>query len=370
VVFRYTSVNIPAGVTVTFTNHPSRAPVVWLVSGNVTISGTAALDGANGHPIGGPFSQAEPGPGGYRGGRGASSGAPSANSGGFGPGGARSSGTLCSAAGGSYGTSGTDNGSSQTGPAVGPQYGNANLLPLQGGSGGTTYPVVSNCAGSATPGAGAGGGAILIAAAQSITLSSTGRIHANGGNDATYPTNGWGAGSGGAIRLVADTVTGQGLLQAVGGGLAYTYNRGGSGRIRVEANTVSLTDGGTPAFTSGLPGSIATIWPPAAAPTITATLIGGQAVPSAPLSSLNFPNADVALTNPNPVVVQLQCTNVPTNSTVNVRVVPKSGRDLSVPATFVNGDINSSIWQTAASGPNAISLPDGFSAIQARAVLP
>jgi plastocyanin len=39
VVFKYSSVNIPAGVTVRFLNHRSRAPVVWLVQGNVTIDG-------------------------------------------------------------------------------------------------------------------------------------------------------------------------------------------------------------------------------------------------------------------------------------------------------------------------------------------
>ena len=37
VVFKYASVTVATGATVTFTNHPSRAPVVWLVSGNATI---------------------------------------------------------------------------------------------------------------------------------------------------------------------------------------------------------------------------------------------------------------------------------------------------------------------------------------------
>ena len=34
-VFKYTSVNVAAGATVTFKNNASRALVVWLVSGNV-----------------------------------------------------------------------------------------------------------------------------------------------------------------------------------------------------------------------------------------------------------------------------------------------------------------------------------------------
>src|SRR4029077_18821628 len=45
VVFKYSSVNIANGATVTFSNHPTHAPVVWLVSSNVTIDGTLSLDG-------------------------------------------------------------------------------------------------------------------------------------------------------------------------------------------------------------------------------------------------------------------------------------------------------------------------------------
>jgi len=45
VVFKYSNVNIAAGATVTFKNHPSRAPVVWLVSDDATIDGEINLDG-------------------------------------------------------------------------------------------------------------------------------------------------------------------------------------------------------------------------------------------------------------------------------------------------------------------------------------
>ena len=38
-VFKYTTINIPAGVTVTFKNHASRAPVFWLASGDVIVEG-------------------------------------------------------------------------------------------------------------------------------------------------------------------------------------------------------------------------------------------------------------------------------------------------------------------------------------------
>ncbi len=54
-----------SGATVTFKNHASCAPVVWLVNGNVTIVGTVSLDGQQNQP---PGTLAEPGPGGFRGG--------------------------------------------------------------------------------------------------------------------------------------------------------------------------------------------------------------------------------------------------------------------------------------------------------------
>src|SRR5271155_4277471 len=61
VVFKYSSVTIASNATVTFNNHPSTAPVVWLVSSNVSIAGTVSLNGQDIAPI--PL-LAVPGPGG------------------------------------------------------------------------------------------------------------------------------------------------------------------------------------------------------------------------------------------------------------------------------------------------------------------
>jgi len=85
VIFKYSSVTIEPGATLSFNNHASRAPVVWLVNGDVTIDGTLQLNGGVG---GMPPTLAEPGPGGFRGGMGyyaANVGA----SAGFGPGGGK-----------------------------------------------------------------------------------------------------------------------------------------------------------------------------------------------------------------------------------------------------------------------------------------
>ena len=47
VVYKYSSITIDPGATLSFENHLSRAPVVWLVDGDVTIDGTVNLSGAN-----------------------------------------------------------------------------------------------------------------------------------------------------------------------------------------------------------------------------------------------------------------------------------------------------------------------------------
>ena len=60
-IYQYTSVNIPAGVTVTFTPNANNTPVVWLVQGSCTITGTVNVSGKS--SIGG--ASAIGGPGGY-----------------------------------------------------------------------------------------------------------------------------------------------------------------------------------------------------------------------------------------------------------------------------------------------------------------
>jgi hypothetical protein len=94
-VFNFTTVNIPAGVTVTFTRNAANTPVVILASGNVTIAGTLSVNG-NSSPSAGTYgdgNQADDGlpglggPGGYDGGRGGVPGTNMRGSNGLGPGG-------------------------------------------------------------------------------------------------------------------------------------------------------------------------------------------------------------------------------------------------------------------------------------------
>ncbi len=355
VCFKYTSVNIASGRTVTFTNHPSRAPVVWLVQSTVTIGGTISLDGAVGNSVFSPIAYSEPGPGGFRGGRrGANT---SLESGGLGPGGANRGATGSGGTGGSFASMG---GLGPSGGAVpSPVYGNAAILPVIGGSGGSGTSVGGG-------GGGAGGGAILIAANSSIVVS--GFITANGGgaSGGGVGANG-GCGSGGAIRLVSDSISGNGVIRALGG--SGNGAIGGLGRIRIDANSNQLTSVGEPPWASGAP---IFVFAPLGVPKLRAAQItdgaGSHQVPVDPRANvLHVPSADVSIDSCEPVPVTIEAQNVPVPpaaTTVDVRVVAASGPTNVFPASFVSGDQTLSTWTA-----NVTFVP-GTSAVQVRATFP
>ena len=177
-ILNYTTVNIPRKI-LTFRPNLRNTPVILLTQGAVTVNGAIVVS-APSH-LDGTVSINIPGPGGYY-------GAPSGGLPGFGPGG----GIAFSAA-----------------IWVGP----LSLVPIVGGSGG----------GSNNPGdGGGGGGAIVIASSTSISILSAnltvGEIDAEG----------IGRGSGGAIRLVSNSINISGNLSA------------GNGVIRLEAPANAL----------------------------------------------------------------------------------------------------------------------------------
>ena len=98
-------------------------------------------------------------------------------------------------------------------------YGNTLLSPLIGGSGGAGDNFYSW-------GGGGGGGAILVASTTHVTVN--GYIYSRGGSGA-------GAGSGGAIRIVAPVIDGSGILDVTAGGSQNTgYPNGTAGRTRID----------------------------------------------------------------------------------------------------------------------------------------
>ena len=352
IVFKYSSVNISGhssgappildGARVTFKNHPSHAPVVWLVQGNVTIGGKVILAGQNGtspYASGGlnvidGLTPAEPGPGGFRGGP----LGPSGPGDGYGPGGGTSANSVYSA-GGSYGAA----------------YGNPQIIPLIGGSG-------SASVGGANGSGAAGGGAILIAAAQNINI--TGVIDARGGININ--TAGTTYASGGAIRLIAETVTG-----AVPPGQSVVGNLLAlpGGRIRIES-ALSATVIPSPETIGVPPANPPIIWPAANAPKARIISVDTKLPPVDPAgrdlsTSPLIAAADVAIQNNAPVKILIETRDFPIEGVVQLAVIPKfSDRRTWLRATRIDGDINVATWEVTT------TLPNGFVTLQARATQP
>ena len=349
VVFKYSSVNIASGAFVTFTNHPSHAPVVWLVNGDVTIAGDVSLDGQT---IGNNAPQlAEGGPGGFRGGIASFSGGVTQGAG-FGPGGGEPGGGNYGdwATGGTYGTVGDS--------SPGSPYGNPSLLPLIGGSGGGGYY-------SSGQGGGGGGGAILIACSGTMTIN--GNVHANGGY-CTADGRG-GGGSGGGIRLVSTTLAGSGIVQCIPG--PNGGHKGGLGRIRIERATNNATIVVTP-DPSVVPlqaTDTPLIWLPTTGPTATILSINSAAAPADPRASFGTYGPDVTVPQTNAATVVVQTVNAESASQVLVRVTPRaSGYYTEVPAVLMQTNSLSPltlIW-TATNVP----VNPGYASVIARVIRP
>lgn len=343
IVFKYSSVNIPAGVVVKFKNHGSRAPVVWLVAGEVTILGDINLDGEGGNEAFADGQRAaEPGPGGFRGGFDRTQG--------FGPGGGRPDDQGVPAAGGSYAT--------LSGLAGGPSglqtrtYGNSSILPLIGGSGG----------GSAGGGSverngfgGGGGGAILIAANTTVTLN--GNIYAGPGEG----TWAGGTGSGGAVRIIAGKMLGSGKVSAVGRAAGSTA---GDGRIRLETLDYSASWTLFPRTVAVQPANPPALWPAENAPHARVLSVAGANVPADPRSGLSAAGTDLQLQTSGEVELLVETRRLPLDSTVTVIVNTLKGFAVRKGAEFQNGDANLAIWVAK------VAVPDGFAAVQVHATAP
>jgi hypothetical protein len=407
-ILNYTSINIPAGVTVKFKKNAVNTPVYLLVSGDVTIAGAIDVSGtdaahtgtAGDGNLGDDGVPGLGGPGGFDGGRGGqadSAQTPAIIRGGagLGPGGGKGGiegPDSCTGnryykrigGGAGYATNGGMNLSDICGGVLRPSdasgiaYGSAILQPLIGGSGGGGGRGGANFAGS---GGGGGGGAILLASSGTINL--TGAIRAEGGGAGVASGTGSGdagaGGSGGAIRIMATAFAGNGRLSTVGAcvnstGTAQSGNfgspwtpsgygnsprwydcsihRSSMGRIRVEAESVTYSGQSFPAYVADQPGPIFL----SSLPALRIASVAGTAVPANPTG-----NADVVLPADvvNPVTVTFETTNVPTGNTVLFKMIPAYGDPVEV--------ISPAIAGSAASGTASVqvSLPQGPSTLQA-----
>ncbi len=288
-VLNYTTVNVPSDKALKFLKNTRNTPVIMLAQGNVTISGQVKLDASGNIP----------GPGGFYGGQ---LGFP-----GFGPGG---------------GTEPT-----LSGRWVGP----LSLVPIVGGSGGMALH--GGCCGHG----GGGGGAIVIASSTSIVAGGQFTAHGQGNNGVSV-----GFGSGGAIRLVANT------LVVSAGFNACSFNPasgsiGPCGVVRLEATSLTFTGGSTP------PATLSTINPnilSGAQPQLTIQSVGGFQVP--PYAGSRFDTIDLLLPNqiPDPVNVVVGANNVPTGTQVQVGFVSGSPNTTSAPCSLSGTLANSSCTAT------------------------
>jgi len=399
-IFNFTTVTIPRGVKVTFIRNAKNTPVVILATGDVRIEGSISVAGQpvpsqgssylyNATSYGGVG-----GPGGFNGGSGAPAiyapGDTSCNvsqlvgfagdgpgGGGGAPigpdiGGVRKGG---GGGGGGYYVAGQSGQSANqaAGGAAGEKYGSPTLIPLIGGSGGGGSPGECDSGGARNGGGGAGGGgAILIASSTKIILDGPNGdnsidqeqpvIDARGGDVYTLYRARGGAGSGGAIRLIANEITGQGWVSARGGRMATLTSfpnggNGGDGIIRFETPKLTFAGKTLPQSLYSLPGS-ADI---SAQPSLVITSVGGVAAPNPPVGSLQS-NPDVTIPdNQNNQTITMTTAKIPLGTRIRLTVVASDGSSSTVLSDPVTGSFNSG------AATATVTLPAGMSLVRASA---
>jgi plastocyanin len=349
VVFKFSSLHVRSGTTVTFKNHPSRAPVVWLVEGDAIIDGSVDISGDRNDTDANRIRFAEPGPGGFRGGDMWVPGMPGPfGVSGFGPGGGR--GYIQLYQWGQY-SSHANAGFAQGSLSPVPAYGNSTLIPLIGGSGAGPYTAYHEWGGAA------GGGAMLLVVKGNLEFN--GQIRANGGVDSAS------GGSGGAVRVVAETTSGIGLVQA----LNRFHRRDAEGRIRIECNN-PVGFSFQPNTFPVAPRVPVQLWPEPAAPTARIVSVNGLNAPADPRASMDFlAPADLRVpagsrTN----LVTVETVNLPTNAVVTLRVISTpSGDDERLTAEYLSTDPanpNRHLWS------RQVVIQPGFHALQVVARVP
>lgn len=379
-IFNFTTITIPAGLTVKLVaSNVRNQAVTWLASGNVSIAGTLDLSGAsavqfdasNPNSVALYREETEPGPGGYAGGVGSQGGvAPEA---GLGPGGGPAGqNTNINTANCYGGAASSYNVASLYLPSVGSTglagtaYGSPYLVPLYGGSGGGGgWGSSSNGFGGV---GGAGGGAIRIVSTTQISV--TGAIIVNGGGSAgvlnqTGACYG-GPGAGGAIHLIAPTITGNGVLTAASGGTPQGYTGGNTGFIRLNTTNNNFTgtvDGQAAATAFNGVQVYAASGPPytvpanntLALPSLTITQINGVAVPASPQGNL-VSAPDVSINANTAVTVNIVAANIPVGTVVTLRVTADGGSDQVISCAPLAGTASSSSSTCSATFPFAFSL--------------
>ena len=243
-VFNFDTVNIRSGVTL---NASGSRPLRIAALGDLTLAGVINGNGTSPDNFdAGPGSPGGPG-GGAGGGGNASTWTQGAGTGG----GRAATSPDDGGGGGGFGGAGARGGTSSfnaagVGGAGGVAYGSLDGG-FVGGSGGS---------GSASSEGGGGGGAIALFG-RTVTIASSGEVHADGGGGAVG-TGGSGGGSGGGILVVGSVIDNQGQITARGGqggagGCCGDGGGGGGGRVAFRGTVLKAT--GTPDVSGGTSGT-------------------------------------------------------------------------------------------------------------------
>lgn len=377
-ILNYTTVNIPAGVTVKFAKNSANTAAVILAAGDVTVAGTIDVSGGasmttrSGY-VGEQNRGGVGGPGGFDGGRGGNSEANTRGGTGYGlggGGGGLQSSAVCynmvqGGGGGGFGGYGDpsqcvrNNGSANdNAPGYGgPVYGSNAMLPLLGGSGGGGGGGGPNSWSLPGSGGGGGGGALMIVASGSVVLS--GSINAQGGaagsvNNGNCDQNNrdfggaGGGGAGGAVRILTPSFSGSGAINTGGGiggcraGVSSPngYNAGGNGAG--GRSSIETVTGGS--------------FNPSVLPSLAISSIGGVAVPPNPSGV-----GDVTLPGdmPNPVAVTVTAAGIPVGTVVKLTLnIPYGG-----PTTVNTSALAGTLQASTATGN--VAIPTGASVLMA-----
>ena len=178
-------------------------------------------------------------------------------------------------------------------------------------------------------------------------------------------------GSGGGIRLVANTIQGKGTVQCAGASSANAgYGGGGNGWVRIECvnsnYNLNITPAAPPLQLADR--SAPTIWPPSSGPSVSIVSIGGMAAPADPRAGFAPIAADVAIQQCTTTTVVMLTTNVESASRVTVRVTPRSNGNYTETAAYVlsTNSVSPLVLQWVANVP----VQNGFASLTAHVKRP
>lgn len=173
---------------------------------------------------------------------------------------------------------------------------------------------------------------------------------ANGGSGGPNAQCNYAAGgSGGAIRLVANTIIGSGTLTAAGGS-SLPGSSGGptgySGRVRLEANSISF-GGGTPGTNVSESNPLLLILPSTPPASVLVASVGDTPITENPFS---FP--DITINNSSSIAVVITAQQVPVGTVPTLFIFSEKG-DQVLPCT-------GGLQGTLATSTCTVSIPFPF----------